>query len=266
MWTPSSGSRFRRGVDMPVAVSLLTALLLLSVSLTVRAQTEPTELGRNARAVANGQRGLEAFRQGDWATAYSRFHDAETFAHSPVFLLYMARARARLGASAEALDLYTRVARERLGDGVPDSWRSAVEQATQEGSELRARLAREGARRSRPRTDDAAPEVAAPGASRPAAFVAGAIGVAGLAVGAVTGIVAWVKLNELEQRCGPNGCDPSEKPALERVETLSRIADVGFVVGGTGLATSAVFFWAVPAASRGTSVPIRAGLSARLRF
>jgi hypothetical protein len=251
---------------MPFAVALLTALALLAAPLTAGAQTEPTELTRNAHAVASGQDGLEAFRRGDWATAYSRFHDAETFAHSPVFLLYMARARARQGASAEALDLYARVARESLDERVPDSWRSAVEQARAEGSELGARLVREDSKRLRLPSAPAVTEPAGPSVPRSVAFAAGAIGVTGLAVGAVAGIVAWVKLNELEERCGPNGCKPADKPALEKVETWSRIADLGFVVGGTGIATSAVFLWVIPATSTSTGLPMRAGVSARMSF
>jgi hypothetical protein len=258
---------------MRFALSVLVALCsLCGAPLAARAQT-PNHLTRNAEAVASGQRGLEAYKNDDWATAYSLFHRAETLAHSPVFLLYMARARERQGASSEALDLYARVARESL-DGAPESWRSAVEQASREGGELRTRLANEGRNAADTRAGARASEQgqnedrndAAPSATRVAAFAAGAVGAAGLAVGAIAGIVAWAKLNELEKRCGHEGCDPADKPKLESVETWSRIADVGFVVGVTGMATSAVFFWVVPAASADAKVPIRTGVAARVRF
>jgi hypothetical protein len=251
---------------MPLATSVLIALLLSWVPLTATAQTKPEELNRNAAAVASGQRGLEAFRNGEWAAAYSLFHEAETLAHSPVFLLYMARARLRQGASAEALDLYTRVSREPLDERAPDSWRSAVEQAQREAAELQARLTREEAQRAEPRQDKAVDAAGAPRASRNAALAAGAIGVVGIAMGAVAGLVAWVKLNNIEERCGSKGCDPADKSELDSAETWARMSDLGFVVGGTGLASSAIFLWVVPAASTAGNAPIRAGVSAHVRF
>lgn len=262
--------------------SVFLALLVLLLPLPLRAQGQPADLSRNADAVAQGQRGLEAFRSGDFSAAYALFHGAETIAHSPVFLLYMARARQRQGASDEALDLYARVTREPLVDETPDSWRSAVEQARREAAELQAELARRAEAPPRllesrhetgtarealgDREDalDAREDGRGERASRNAAIAAGAIGVAGLALGAVAGLVALTKLNALESRCGEQPCDPAEKSNLESVDTWSRISDLGFVVGGTGLATSAVFLWVVPAAS--PSAPIRAGVSARMRF
>ena len=251
---------------MPFRVAVLAFLLLFSgFPLSVRAQTGSKHLTRNAVAVATGPRGLEAFRRGDWAQAYALFHRAETLAHSPVFLLYMARAREKQHASEEALDLYARVVRQPVNGEVPDSWRTAVEQAEQELRELRSRLAREASQRAARRQLEA-PRSAAPRASRNAAFAAGGIGAAGVAFGAVAGIVAWVKLNQIEERCTPRGCKPSDRDELESVQTWSRIADVGFVVGGTGLATSAVFFWVLPLAPGSQTSPMRAGVFARMRF
>lgn len=248
---------------MPLARSLLLGLLLSSAPLTARAQSRPEDLDRNAAAVASGRRGLEAFRSGEWTSAYALFHEAETLAHSPVFLLYMARARARHGAFAEALDLYALVKREPLAEHTPDSWRSAVEQAQRESAELRARLARREARDSAPPPVASTTASAAPsGSDRDAALAAGAVGVAGLAMGVVAGLVAWTTLNDLKERCGPSGCDPADKSKLDRARTWARLSDLGFVVGGTGIATSAVFLWVVPA----PNASMHAGVSARLRF
>ncbi len=251
---------------MPLARSLLLGLLLSWAPLTARAQSRPEELDRNAAAVASGRRGLEAFRNGEWTSAYALFHEAETLAHSPVFLLYMARARARHGAFAEALDLYALVNREPLDERAPDSWRSAVEQAQRESAELRARLARQEARDSAPplaASTTANATASTSGSDHAAALAAGAVGVAGLAMGVVAGLVAWTTLNDLKERCGPSGCDPADKSKLERARTWARLSDLGFVVGGTGIATSAVFLWVVPATPNAS---MHAGVSARLRF
>lgn len=249
---------------MPFVTSILIALLLSWAPLVARAQSRPAELHRNADAVVSGQRGLEAFRNGEWGAAYSRFHEAETLAHSPVFLLYMARARARLGAAAEALDLYARVIREPLDQHTPDSWRSAVDQGKREAAELRAKMLRNEARRAEPTDESPSPVQPPSTVTRNASLAAGAAGVAGVALGLVAGIVAWTQLNDIKQRCGPKGCDPADKSKLDSAETWARLSDMGFVVGGTGLATSAVFLWVVPATS--ANAPKRAGIWARVRF
>lgn len=245
---------------------VLLAVWVLCVPLTVRAQASAGDLSRNAEAVARGERGLEAFRNGDFVAAYELFQQAETLAHSPVFLLFMARARERQGAWAEALDLYARIAREPSGRGASEAWVSAIEQAKREAEELRARLAQEAAAREHAARSEASRVTSGPRVSRAAAFAAGAIGVAGVVLGATSGIVAWVELEELRARCSPRGCDRSDRAKLERIKTWSRVSDVGFVIGGTGLLTSAVFLWVVPAVSATPGIPVDAGLSAQVRF
>ncbi|HEX6276756.1 MAG TPA: hypothetical protein VFZ53_27120 [Polyangiaceae bacterium] len=248
---------------MACARFVLFALFALSVPLTASAQTSPDALSRNTEAVTRGEQGLEAFRNGDWAAAYDLFQQAETLAHSPVFLLYMARARERQGASAEALDLYDRVARSDAGN--LDSWRSAVEQARREGAELRAKRAEE-AEPAAPVTSDAARNATHSDGWPRAAVAAGVTGVAGLALGAAAGIVAWVELDELKSRCKPTGCDPADQEKLDRIETWTRLSNVGFVVGGVGLATAGIFLWVVPAETTARGALVDAGLGARVRF
>ncbi len=244
----------------------LLALFLSWSPLTAHAQTSPDELRRNADAIANGERGLEAFRVGDWAAAYTAFQDAETLAHSPVFLLYMARARERQGAWAEALDLYSRITREPPSEGAPESWRGAAEQAEQEAAALRARLKQRAARRAQRAAKVAATDSARSRASHNAALSAGVIGIAGLALGAAAGVVAWLELDALKSRCGPNGCRAEDRSRLEEVKTWTRLSDLGFVVGGTGLAASAFFIWVIPTTPTAGNAPVNVGASARLRF
>jgi hypothetical protein len=249
---------------MACARFVLVVFWLSSIALTVGAQTSPDALSRNTEAVTRGEQGLEAFRNGDWAAAYDLFQRAETLAHSPVFLLFMARARERQGATAEALDLYARITRSRAG-GL-DSWRSAIEEAQREGAELRARLAEE-AERPAPARFDVPSRGATHSSTWPrAALTAGVTGIAGLVLGAAAGIVAWVELDQLRSRCKPTGCDATQQAKLDRVETWGRLADLGFVVGGAGLVTSGIFLWVVPAATAPRAAPIDAGLAARVKF
>ena len=254
--------------------AFLVVFLLASAPSLVRAQTTAPVLDRNAFAVGAGQRGLEAFRLGDWEAAYRAFREAETTAHSPVFLLYMARARQRQGASAEALDLYARVAAEPVTTVTPDSWRVAIEQAAREGAELRASVS------SRAAAPKPAPSVSG-ARSKPAprkegtrrtptphkiALSAGIIGAAGLLFGAAAGIVAKLKLDQIEADCTDKGCDPTDKPKLENVQTWERIANVSFIVAGTGLATAGVFLWLVPVTPKNPTKASSAGISARWTF
>lgn len=235
-------------------VSALSLAFTLALGTTAHAQGGPSDLTLNADAVARGQHGLEAFRSGDWAGAYESFHQAETLVHSPVFLLYMARARAEQGANPEALDLYARVVSERLPDSAPEAWTQAVVQAASEREALRRRMLGE------PTPSEpvlvAPPPAATPRAARSsgisresrraATIAAGAVGAAGVVLGVTAGIVALVRFRDMEDRCGPAGCNRADKGRYDSVMTWSRVSDLGFVVGGAGLATAAVFVWVVP--------------------
>jgi hypothetical protein len=85
------------------------------------------------------------------------------------------------------------------------------------------------------------------GGSNVPAYVAGGIGLAGLAFGSAMGIVALVKFNDLE--CEGNDCVASEEPKADTVNTYATLSTIGFAVGATGVATSAILFWVAPASS-----------------
>jgi hypothetical protein len=85
------------------------------------------------------------------------------------------------------------------------------------------------------------------------AYVTGVIGLAGVAVGAVTGLVAMIKLNEIKANCVGNSCEPKDEPKLDDVITFSNVSTVSFIVGGVGLGASAVLFLTEPAAPRGNA-------------
>jgi hypothetical protein len=250
---------------------LLLALALSAWSPGVRAEPTEAELARNEQAVTLGERGLAAFRAEQWEPAYGAFRAAESLVHSPVFVLYMARSRARQGNTAEALDLYVRVENEPLTADAPEAWRVAVAQAKSEASELRrVSEAAESPRLPTLPSQKATRPASAQRTTRrfapsPAAITAGAIGVAGLALGAAAGLMARHRLTELKERCGGTACDESEGEELDAVKDWGRLADVGFVVAAAGLGTGAVLIWLVPGPSV-DSAPSALSVTTRVSF
>jgi hypothetical protein len=331
------------------ALALALALGLAAPKLA-RAQphAEPTPdepgsvLSRNADAVTAGRAALEAYDRRDWVAAYEAFRRAESLAHSPVFLLYMARAKERAGARLEALELYARVANEAATSSTPDAWRTALDAARAEraalaeslpslvvvldasipagtivtldgvafaplgeetpvepgdhilvarhvdGVELRKRVTVvEGQKRLRVELGASAPPPPTTARSRPAAsvprsrdvaivprkeasgaataaYVTGAVGVASLLFGAVTGTLAWSELRRLKDDCPNDRCDPADAKRLDSVNRLGTMADIGFAVGAAGLGASAVLFWFEPA-PRGAGAP-RGGIRFTARY
>ena len=82
----------------------------------------------------------DLFAKGKWDTAYARFAEADGLAHSPVFVLFMARARRNAGKLLLAATLYERVAEEKLAAGAPKPFRAAIADAASELAELRTRI------------------------------------------------------------------------------------------------------------------------------
>ena len=117
------------------AIAFCFAALLMGSSVA-HAQPAPD----TARANTLGHEALEAFRKNDWAGAYERFASAEGAAHSPVFVLYMARSKRNAGDLLAARDLLARAAGEVLADDATVPWKSARADAGRELSELEARI------------------------------------------------------------------------------------------------------------------------------
>jgi hypothetical protein len=83
---------------------------------------------------------------------------------------------------------------------------------------------------------------------KPAALVAGGIGVAGLATGIVTGLLAGARHETAEQECPNRVCveGGSGAEAVESFRSLRTISTIGYVVGGVGLAGGAALFLLAP--------------------
>ncbi len=78
--------------------------------------------------------------------------------------------------------------------------------------------------------------------TRTAAFILGAVGVAGVATGIVTGVLVLDAKSTADQSCKPICSDQSGRDAVSRGKALIPINDVAWVVGAAGLG-SAVFLY-----------------------
>jgi hypothetical protein len=120
----------------PVGRSGLVALAL-TMTIGVAAADEQPE---TSRAVNAGREGISLYRDRRWAEAYDRFAVADRTAHSPVFVLFMARCRLNLGRLLEAKELFARVANEQLAPDATEPMRRAKEDATDELAALAGRI------------------------------------------------------------------------------------------------------------------------------
>jgi hypothetical protein len=118
-------------------------------------------------------------------------------------------------------------------------------------------------------------DVAAPSADgakkRQWAFVAGGIGVAGIAFGTVTGIVTISKKSTADANCSEarSVCNQAGVDANESGRTFGMLSVAGFGVGVAGLATAAYLWFTAPPAARGSaaypSIPEKRRLARTLR-
>lgn len=108
--------------------AILLSLMLAAAGTTsgraARAETAPAQ-----SAIELGRRGLESFSRGSFELAKAQFSAAEELAHSPVFLLYMARCDRALGKWTAARDSLRRVVAEELDAQAPAPWQHAVASA-----------------------------------------------------------------------------------------------------------------------------------------
>jgi hypothetical protein len=116
------------------------------------------------------------------------------------------------------------------------------------------------------------PETGA-GARRIGLTMSGGAGVAGIVLGATTGVLAIHSKNIVDAHCDDAGgnrmeCDSTGVSAGGRLKGLGTVSTVGFVVGSAGLVTVAVLFFteprttaAKPSAHHHSSIPVTADLT-----
>jgi hypothetical protein len=130
-------SRKMRAVARGTAAFLILSLGTLIVPPAAWAQTEDDRAGARVAATE----GVKAIDEKRWADAADLFSRAESLVHSPVHLLYLARAQRQLGKLVKARENYNRVIREHFTSDAPEAFRQAQTSAQQEVSGLDSRLA-----------------------------------------------------------------------------------------------------------------------------
>ncbi|WP_156040920.1 hypothetical protein [Chondromyces apiculatus] len=82
------------------------------------------------------------------------------------------------------------------------------------------------------------------------ALVAGGVGVAGLALGGVTGLMALSKKSVVQEHCTGAVCDPEGKEAADAAKVPGVLSTVGFGVGAVGIATGLVLWLTEPSSTK----------------
>jgi hypothetical protein len=120
-----------------IAALLVSSLSLLAVQPCAWAQTDDDRAGARVAATE----GVKASNEKRWADAVDLFTRAESLVHSPVHILYLARAQDKLGHLVKARENYNRVIREHINADSPDAFRQAQASAQREVGGVEARLA-----------------------------------------------------------------------------------------------------------------------------
>jgi hypothetical protein len=99
------------------------------------------------------------------------------------------------------------------------------------------------------------PPAESPRRSNALAYVIGGVGVAGIAVGSVTGILVFGKKSTVKDQCVGTTCSSNGVSAANSGKTLAVVSDIGFGVGIVGLATSAFLLLTQPKAEASALAP-----------
>lgn len=85
-------------------------------------------------------------------------------------------------------------------------------------------------------------DTAKPSSLRPIAYVAGGVGVAGLATFAVFGLMNKSKFDDLESSCTDGHCGPDRQNDIDSGKRYQTIANIGLAVGVVGLGAGTTLF------------------------
>jgi hypothetical protein len=119
---------------------MLASLLLFSlISGSVTPALAVTDEERSAARAAAGQ-GADAFDAGQWQNAADLFSRAEALVHSPIHLMFIGRAEAKLGHWVKAYETFNRVKREGAPADAAPAVKKAVDDASRELAQLEPQL------------------------------------------------------------------------------------------------------------------------------
>ena len=97
-------------------------------------------------------------------------------------------------------------------------------------------------------------------------FVVGGVGIAGLAVGAVTGLIAIGKNNDSKQVCPDSGACGSSAAvdAADSAKKLGTVSTIAFIAGGLGLGFGAALVLTAPSSTERAPAAAKAARSLRV--
>jgi hypothetical protein len=97
---------------------------------------------------------------------------------------------------------------------------------------------------------------------RPWSYVAGGVGVAGLATFAIAGVMAGSTYGDLQSACKNGGCPESKSGEISSGKSQQTIANVGLALGLVGAAAGGVLFYlSLPKKTEGTPTALVVGPS-----
>ena len=230
--------------------SILCASSLLLSNSWCRAQDEPDHKELARKLYADGS---ALYDQGDYAGAISAFEKAYAAYPAPAFLFNLAQAERQLGPAhcQAALDYYERY--RQAPESTADREEVAVHIAEMRGC-VNAATASANERAAAPPAPAPPPtpareQVASTPATRPippAAYVLGAVGVAGLATFGTLALLGRSQQSDLEHSCSP-ACSPSQ---VQPMKTKFLIADIGLAVGAVSLGAAGYLVLSRPAVTQ----------------
>jgi hypothetical protein len=260
--------------------------MLLAFTFTSLPGVAEAQPNASQRALDLAYEADDLFAKGKWDAAYARFAEADSLAHSPVFVLFMARAKRNACKLLEAATLYERVAEEKLAATAPKPFRAAITDATSELAELRTRTPRvrvvvvvPPAGDVEVRMDGAAVEVdksvsVDPGKHVFSAKVADktASETVEIAAGGEERVVelsfaekkkmgglATSTSSDVKENCVDNHCLASDADALDRARLFANVSTGALVAGGAFMITGVVLLVVRPGGESSTSVGVGPG-------
>lgn len=96
------------------------------------------------------------------------------------------------------------------------------------------------------------------GGTSPLVYVGFGAAIAGVAVGAITGVLAFGKASTAKTECpNTNDCSPKGTDAVDSGRTLGTVSTIGFIVGGVGAAVGVYgLVWGKPQSSASVAVSV----------
>jgi hypothetical protein len=89
------------------------------------------------------------------------------------------------------------------------------------------------------------------------AYVLGGVGLAGLAVGAITGGLVFAKKGAIDRSCVGAACNREGMAAVSDTRALGLVSTVSFIAGGVVLVGGGVLFFSEPRPLPRTGAPAR---------